>query len=174
VNNIYRVAGAQLSCATSSGDGGIGTSALLLVPDGITLDGSGNVLLTESSGYKVRSISAANGDISLYAGSSTSCGSVDGNATATATLCNPRDVSYDSTTGAVYIADTGNDLVRKVLSGTVSTLAGGGSANPGNTGPGRGAVLIDPAGATAKPSGDLYITQNGASVDMRTIVGPDP
>lgn len=173
LNTIYRLGGTQLSCG-SAGDGGSATApgVLINVPDGITLDGSGNLLIAEASGVKIRAISASTGNISAYAGTGTVCGSNDA-VVGSATFCNPRDVSYNSTSGAVYVADTGNDLVRKISGGSVTTLAGGGSADPGDTGPGRGAVLIDPLGATAKPSGDLYITQNGA-VDQRVIVGADP
>lgn len=181
VNTIYNLGGTQRTCS-STGDGGIATDGTINVSDGITLDGFGNLIFTEASGARVRLIASTSAnmyDTSMTAGyiynfsGTTSCGTTDG-AVGSATFCNPRDVSYDSTTGAVYVADTGNDLMRKILSGTVTTLAGGGATNPGDTGPARGAVLTDPAGASIDPGGNLYIAQNGATVDMRVIVGPDP
>jgi hypothetical protein len=170
VNNIYRVGGTQLSCG-NGGDGSPATQAgaTLNSPDGITLDGSNNLYIADSGGARIRSISSS-GTLNTFVGTGV-CGSTDGS-TASATICGARDVSYESSTGAIYIADTGNDLVRKVLSSNVTTIAGGGATTTGDTGPGRGAVLVDPVGVAAKPSGDIYVTQNGTNVDMRSIKGP--
>jgi sugar lactone lactonase YvrE len=180
-NTIYNLGGTQRNC-TNGSDGIAAPSSTINVSDGITLDGFGNLLLAEASGNRIRLIASTSatmygtamtaGHIYNFAGS-TSCGTNDA-VVASATFCGPRDVSYDSTTGAVYVADTGNDLIRKILSGTVTTLAGGGATDPGDTGPGRGAVLTDPAGAVIDPGGDLYVTQTGATLDMRAVVGPDP
>jgi hypothetical protein len=181
VNGIYPLGGTQLSCSSGS-DNVAATSSTINVPDGLTIDGFGNLLFAEAASHKVRLIAASTatmhgqsmtrGRIYTFAGTASS-GTTDGSTPGTALLNNPRDVSYDSTNSAVYIADTGNDRVRKVIGAISSTVAGGGSTSTGDTGPGRGAVMIDPLGVVAKASGDLYVTQNGA-VDARVIKGPDP
>jgi hypothetical protein len=113
-----------------------------------------------------------------------------------ATLCNPSDVSYDSTSGAFYIADNGNALIRcwAVNSGpycgqtsasanTVYTLAGTGTqADSGdgagavggqNTSPGAASVYFC-HGVDAVPGGGLYLLEYATNADVREIYGPDP
>jgi uncharacterized protein (TIGR03437 family) len=69
-------------------------------------------------------------------------------------------------TGNVYVADTGNNVVREISpSGTITTLAGGGTAEyPGDGGPATQAQLHSPAGVAVDASGDIYITESTGRV----------
>ena len=102
-------------------NGGSGVAATFNTPYGVATDKSGNVYVADTSNNVIRKITPA-GVVSVFAGSG-SVGSGNG-AAATASFNNPDDVAVDSS-GNVYVADTGNDLIRKISSsGQVSTLAG--------------------------------------------------
>jgi hypothetical protein len=114
----------------SAGDGGLATEARLNGPDGLTLDRSGNLFVTETGdifganrGYRVRKVSAA-GIITTVAGSDQRGFSGDGGPATQARLDTPFSVAVD-TAGNLFIADRDNYRVRKVdPNGIISTVAG--------------------------------------------------
>jgi trimeric autotransporter adhesin len=79
-------------------------------------------------------------------------------------LLSPDDVVKDDS-GNMFISDYNHSCIRKVsvLTGLVSTVAGGGSNSPGDGGPATAAVVSNPAGITLDDSSNLYIC-NGARV----------
>jgi len=117
----------------TGGDGGPAVSALLAGPSGITVDGFGNHYIADQKGNKIRKVTPS-GVISTFAGSGSAGYSGDGGPAASATLSGPMSVLVDGA-GFVYIADTGNNVVRMVnTAGVISTYAGQYYA-PGTTPP---------------------------------------
>jgi hypothetical protein len=107
----------------TGGDGGMATNAQLDGPTSITIDGFGNHYIADQKANKVRKVTAA-GIISTFAGTGTAGYSGDGGPATGAELSGPMSVLVDGA-GFVYIADTGNNVVRMVNNkGIISTYAG--------------------------------------------------
>ncbi|MFM6940891.1 MAG: hypothetical protein ACKOXI_02820 [Candidatus Planktophila sp.] len=102
------------SCSVSghTGDGGLATSATFLNLWGIAVDGADNVYLAERGGQTIRKVDAATGIVTTIVGIHGSSGSNNGT-TATATIGSPYSVTI-AANGDMYIADFGNNLIRKV------------------------------------------------------------
>ena len=153
--NLTRIAG--IGQSGYAGDGGPATAAQLQFPDGIAVDGSGNVYVADTKANVVRLISSS-GAISTFAGQGVAGYTGDGGAAAQAQLSAPMGLALDSA-GNLYIADSGNNVIRKVSKdGVISTAAGNGS--PGYSGdgsPATAAALNIPEGVAVDPSGILYI-----------------
>jgi YD repeat-containing protein len=145
-------------------------SGLSSVPDanGLAIDSSGNLYISTSySGYytylhtnTVEKWTASTGTLSTLAGSATAGYTGDGGAATSAELNNPSGLAVDSS-GNIFIADTGNCVVRKisVSTGDISTVAGDGSC--GSTSYGGLAIstaMGSPGGVVLDPSGNLYIS----------------
>jgi len=153
-----------------SGDSGAATAAQLLSPGAIFLDSSGKLYIADTSNQRVRVV--AGGTISTIAGTGTEGFAGDGKAATSAQLSGPGGIAADSS-GNVYIADTGNHVVRKITSGgTISTFAGsGGNAGyAGDGGAATSALLFNPTGLVLDKSGNLYIADSGNNV-VRQVVG---
>jgi sugar lactone lactonase YvrE len=95
-----------------TGDGGPATKAPLSYPQGIALNGQGNLFIADSNGARVREVNLSTGIISTVAGS-TEGFSGDGGVATSAQLHNPFGLSFDAA-GALYVADYYNGAVRKV------------------------------------------------------------
>ena len=109
-----------------SGSVGAATSAKLNQPMGVRVDGSGNVYFADYACATVSKVTPS-GTITTVAGSGVQGDAGDGGAATSARLDYPQDVAIDSS-GNLYIADSGNNVVRKVsTSGTISTVAGNGN-----------------------------------------------
>jgi len=105
------------------GDGGPAVNALLVGPTGIAVDGFGNHYIADRKANKIRKVSSF-GVISTFAGTGSQGYSGDGGPASSATLSGPMSVLVDGA-GFVYIADTGNNVIRMVnTSGIISTYAG--------------------------------------------------
>lgn len=140
-----------------SGDGGGATAAQLEYPNGIAVDSAGNVYVADTNANVVRVI-APNGTISTYAGTGAASYTGDGGPAAQAQLSAPMGLALDSA-GNLYIADSGNNVIRKVTrGGTISTYAGNGSAGySGDGGQAMSAALNQPEGVAVDTLGLLYI-----------------
>jgi uncharacterized protein (TIGR03437 family) len=142
---------------------GPATSAELYTPNAVAADSSGNLYIAAGFIYKV-----SNGTITTVAGYGyPSTG--DGGPAVIAGLHNPAGVAVDSS-GSVYIADTGDHLIRKIANGIITTVAGGGVARGGN-GPATSAVLNSPQGIAIDASGNLYIADNQADAILKVSGG---
>ncbi|GIF22688.1 sugar lactone lactonase YvrE [Actinoplanes tereljensis] len=158
---ITTVAGTGSSGNT---DGAVAT-AKLSKPYGLTVTASGVVYFADYGSHKIRMVSA--GTVSTVAGTGTAGYSGDGGAPASAALSKPGDVRIDPA-GDMYIADGGNDVVRRIHAGVISTFAGTGTA--GSTGDGGlagAATLSGPAGLEFDATGDVYIADTGNHVVRR-------
>jgi len=98
--------------ANYSGDNGPANQAALDGPAGLALDSSGNLYIADSYNNRIRMVNAG-GIITTVAGNGTPGFSPDGTAATSASLLVPMGVAVDSS-GTIYIADTGNSVVRTV------------------------------------------------------------
>ncbi len=96
-----------------SGDGGAASNATLRNPQGLALDAGGNLYISDSGNHRVRKISAA-GTISTVAGAGVAGFSGDGGLATNALLNEPSGVAVDAA-GNLFIAERGNDRIRKVV-----------------------------------------------------------
>ena len=113
-----------------SGDGVPAKQAAISQPDGLTMDGGGNIYFADSGNAIIRRIDAVSGIITTIAGTPASAGySGDGSAATLAKLSSPRGIAFDAA-GNLFIADTSNNVIREVnaATGIMSTVAGTGVA----------------------------------------------
>jgi RHS repeat-associated protein len=177
-NFVYTIAGSAAGTPGHSGDGGAATSAKLDQPQSVTLDGSGNLLIADTSGNEVRKVSASTAVISDYAGG-VGAFSQDGDAgpAVGAGLLSPFGIASDGQ-GDVFIADTFGNRVQEIAAsshtqfgiamtaGDVYTVAGQQGGYPGTGGDGGAATaarLSEPTSVAADPAGDLYIADSANS-----------
>ena len=137
----------------------VGTSASLIgIPDsssipGIAADPNGNLFIINVN--IVLRWDAITGVLTRVAGNGSPGFSGDNGPATSAQLASPNGVAVDSS-GNVYIADTGNQRVRMVSGGVITTVAGGGSLL-GDNGLATSARLYTPIGVALDSSGNLYI-----------------
>ena len=130
-------------------------------PSGIAVDGSGNIYVAGTDSCVIRKISSS-GAVAVLAGSDL-CGSADGTGSA-ATFFSPFGVAVDAT-GNIYVADTTNNIIRKITSsGVVTTLAGRALISGSSDGSGRPAMFNYPNSVAVDGSGNIYVadTRNNA------------
>jgi sugar lactone lactonase YvrE len=133
---------------------GTGSGARFNNPTGIAVDAAGNVYVSELTNSDIRKITPA-GAVSTLAGTVLVQGSNDG-AGAVASFKQPSGLAVDSA-GTVYVADTGNHLIRKVTAaGVVTTLAGSGIAGSAD-GLGAAASFNSPNSVTVDATGNVYV-----------------
>ena len=170
--------------ATFAGDGGAATAASLNLPAGVAVDGAGNLYIADTSNNRIREVSAATGYITTVAGSGMPTFAGDGGTATTASLNRPFSVSVDGS-GNIYIADTQNNRVRVVMSGTgiITTVAGTGMPTfGGDGGPATSASLSGPDGVAVDAGGNVYIDDEynsrirkvtAATGNISTVAGND-
>jgi hypothetical protein len=134
---------------------GTGAAAQFSGPAGITVDGSGNVFVADQINDTIRKI-APGGVVTTFAGLAAGAGASDG-AGSTGRFRAPYGVRADSS-GNVYVADTGNQTIRKITpGGTVSTLAGTVGHSGSADGQGTAASFNIPLGVGVDGSGNVYV-----------------
>jgi sugar lactone lactonase YvrE len=141
-----------------NGDGIQATSAELGFPNSVAVDSSGNVYIADTDNYRIRKVTASTSLISTVAGNGTAGYNGDGIQATAAEINFPYGVQVDGS-GNVFIADTTNNRIRKVnTTGTISTVAGNGTAGyNGDGGQATATELYAPAGIMLDSSGNLYI-----------------
>ena len=127
----------------------------------MAVDGAGSLYVADTLNHVIRKITAA-GVVSTLAGAAGSSGSVDG-AGAAARFSSPCGVALDRS-GNIYVADAGNNTIRKITSaGVVSTFAGRDGANAGSAdGSGADARFNNPSGVAADAAGNLYVADTNS------------
>ncbi|MGH9023480.1 MAG: hypothetical protein ACRDV9_10340 [Acidimicrobiia bacterium] len=159
----------------SAGDGGPGTLATLKTPHGVAVDANGDVYFADSPNDRVRRIDHLTGHVFAFAGAvgRRGFGGDDGPAVS-ARLSNPKGVAVGPD-GLVYIADTGNNRVRRVdRSGIITTVAGNGNAGgDGDDGPATEAEVTEPRTISLDGNGSLYISE-GSEAEVSRIRKVDP
>jgi uncharacterized protein (TIGR03437 family) len=136
------------------------TSTPLVAPEGLMADPAGALWIAEYFGNRVRKL-APGGTILTIAGNGTAGFSGDARPATSAQLQAPGQIALDPA-GNLYIADSGNNRIRKVTAGIISTFAGTGSAGfSGDGGQAVSAQLTRPRGIALDNSGNLYIADTG-------------
>jgi uncharacterized protein (TIGR03437 family) len=153
----YRIT--TLAGSANTGDGGPATSAQLGNIQGIALDRLGNAYLSDTDHSLIRKIDAK-GIITTIAGIGAAGFSGDGGPAAAAVLNLPYGVAADLA-GNVYIADLGNQRVRRIApDGTMSTVAGTGvKGSLGDGGLATNAQLMSPRNVAVDAAGNLYVSE---------------
>ena len=159
------------------------TVGLLSNPSGVAVDAAGNLYIADTGNSVLRKVNPIASYASVLAGTVGSSGFGGDNGLATlATLKAPRGVTLDAA-GNIYIADTGNNVIRRITAatGVITTIAGNGSAAfAGDGGAATLASLNAPTRVVVDAAGDLYITDAGnnrirfvsfASGNISTIAG---
>ncbi len=137
------------------GDGASATSAYLDTPTGVALDSAGNLYIADSHNHRIRKVTA--GIISTIAGNGIAAYSGDNGSALSASLNLPTAVAVDAS-GNLYIADTSNHRIRKIVVSTISTVAGTGEQFfAGDGGAATLASLDTPTGVAVDTSGNIYI-----------------
>ncbi|MGO8766975.1 MAG: hypothetical protein ACLQSR_17800 [Limisphaerales bacterium] len=144
-----------------SGDGGLATNAMLYAPNGVAVDGAGDVFVVDWRNRRIREINT-NGIINTVAGTNspgTPGFSGDGGLAVNAGLNSPSAVAVDGA-GNLFIADTGNNRIREVYTnGIIVTFAGTNSASfSGDGGAATNACLNEPDGVAVDAYEDVFIS----------------
>ncbi len=165
---ITTVAGNGISAY--SGDGGAATNASLSYPEGVAVDGLGNLFIADGNGM-IRRVDAATGIITTAVGNTTCNYTGDGGLAVDATLCEPADVAVDSSND-LFIADQYNNVIRRVdgTTGIITTVAGNYNLGYSYSGDGSAATaagLNEPGGIAVDASGNLFITDSGNNAIRR-------
>lgn len=151
---------------------GPGSQARFNCPYGVAVDPEGNVYVSDSGNHAIRLISPE-GVVSTLAGLPGYPGSADGTGDA-ARFWNPQGLAVDSE-GTVYVADTGNQTIRKITpEGEVTTLAGLAGTSGTNDLPGLNARFNSPGGIAVDAAGNLYLADTGNHTVRQLIFGPPP
>ena len=157
---VVLVAGSGAS-RNFGGDGGQAASARLRAPSGVAADSAGNWYVADSGNNRIRQITPA-GVINTYAGTGMAGSNGDNGAASLAQLNGPLSVAVDSFQN-VYIADTGNNSLRRITpGGVISTVS---------------SQLNGPSYVTVGPDQSVYVADTGnnrvvrfaPSGDMSTV-----
>ncbi|WP_164976122.1 SMP-30/gluconolactonase/LRE family protein [Oleiharenicola lentus] len=155
---VSSYAGVALTSGTTNGDR---NSAKFNYPSGVAVDAAGNVYVADYGNHVIRQISAA-GVVSTYAGSEGLSGAMDGSGSS-ARFNYPRDLAID-TAGNLYVADTGNHVVRRIAPGGAVTTLAGSLGVPGSTdATGSSARFSGPSGVAVDANGNVYVADTNSS-----------
>lgn len=136
-------------------DNDVGTSAKFWGPHGIAVDLSNNVYVADYNNNRIRKI-APSGSTTTLAGNG-NMGHTDSSSGASVQFTLPQGVAVDSS-GTVYVADTGNNCIRKVSpTGSTTTLAGNGNMGYADSSVGTSASFYSPTAIALDSYGNLYV-----------------
>ena len=144
----------------SLGDGGLAENAQLMSPRNVAVDAAGNLYISEFEGHRVRLVSPS-GKISTVAGTGIAGFRGDGGLATTAQISYPAGLSVDRS-GDIYLADSGNQRIRKIIpGGIISTVVGGTPSM----------VLLTPVGVAVDNYGDIYVADSSDVIHEATFAG---
>jgi uncharacterized protein (TIGR03437 family) len=167
--NITTIAGS--GAPQFAGDNQLATSAGVS-PIGVALDKSGNLLIADSLNNRIRKVDMKTKIITSIAGSGLPGSSGDGGLATLARLNNPESLAVDAA-GTVYIADSGNHVVRAITGTTIRTVAGTGAAQFQLEAGSSLGVNLDPIGVGLDLDGSVYIADFGND-RIRKMVAAKP
>jgi sugar lactone lactonase YvrE len=154
-----------------SGDGGLAINAKLNDPTGLFMDVSGDLYISDTDNERIRKISASTGIISTIAGNGSYGFSGDGGLAINCQLWRPNGFFKDIL-GNMYIADQGNNRIRKINASTniITTIAGNGDFYySGDGGSATSAGIFYPQGICVDGSGNLFFVSDSSRIRKVTI-----
>jgi len=152
-----------VTVATVAGSGaqgaadGIGTAASFFEPLGVATDAAGNVYVADLGNNKIRKINS-NGVVTTLAGSGAS-GYANGTGN-TSTFFEPSGVAVDGA-GNIFVADFGNNMIRKISPGGVVTTFAGNRVQGSANGAGTASSFNVPTNVTTDHEGNMYVADFG-------------
>jgi uncharacterized protein (TIGR03437 family) len=167
-NEIREVIGGNIICLLSCGV----TGGFLNDPDGVAVDSLGNLYIADTGNHRILKYSG--GTLTVIAGTGILGFSGDGGPGIDAQLDNPQGLTVDSA-GMLYIADSFNGRVRKILpNGTIVTIGGNGTVGfGGDGGASTNASMFFPRGLVVDGQGNVYIADIGnGCIRLMTLFSP--
>ena len=150
---IQTVAGSDLV-----GDGGLALNGQISSAKGVAADSLGNVYVADSGNHRIRKITRG-GQIFTLAGTGHAGFSGDGGAAEAAQLNGPMGLVADAA-GNLYVADTGNQRVRRISTdGRIRTVIGTGQKGSASPGDPLATELMTPRDLAIDAAGNLYISE---------------
>ncbi|MGA2748165.1 MAG: hypothetical protein ABSG59_05250 [Verrucomicrobiota bacterium] len=145
----------------TGGANGTGSAARFYWPADVAVDNAGNVYVADYGNSTIRKVTSA-GVVTTLAGLAGNAGSADGTGSA-ARFNGPGDVAVDNT-GNLYVADAGNNTIRKVTlvgaSWEVTTLAGLAGTSGSADGTNSAALFDYPSCLAVDLAGNVYVTDS--------------
>ena len=167
-NSIRKITGGKVYTFAGAGVAGYsdgkGNKVKFNAPSGLAIDKSGNVYVADSLNHVIRKITS-DGTVSTFAGVNSAEGGYKDGTSSAALFNEPSDLDFDSS-GALYVLDCGNQLVRKISGGKVTTLSGvRGELIEGTTyaqggfqnGPANSAKFNFPKGIDVADDGTIFV-----------------
>jgi DNA-binding beta-propeller fold protein YncE len=142
---------------------GTGTAAQFALPTGVAADPSGNLFVADSYNNLIRKITTPGAAVTTFAGNIGGRGYADGSGGpgGTARFYDPHNIVSDGT-GNVFVADYGNNVIRRIAADrSVTTIAGMPGVAGSADGPGSGASFAQPYGMVVDSHGNLYVADSG-------------
>ena len=167
---------AQLSRRPAEHPASISSAPALLLPIALAYDKAGNLFFADARRHQVFELTLA-GTWAVIAGTGEQGFAGDGGPATAALLNRPRGLAV-AADGTLYIADSGNQRVRAVAHGTITTIAGTGERGMSGDGTALQATLRDPTAMTLDGSGNLLLCDTGnhrvkriAGATITTVAG---
>lgn len=157
--SISTLAGQALVAGAANGNG---TAAQFNCPSGVSVDSLGNIFVADYTNDTIREVTPQ-GVVTTPYGRAGRSGSTNGTGT-NALFNTPNALAIDGSNN-IYVADSGNNTIRKISSGTVTTFAGssGRSGSGSSDGVGTAARFNSPQGVCVDSSGNVYVADSGNS-----------
>jgi sugar lactone lactonase YvrE len=173
-NNVIRKISSSGVVSTFAGSGSIGISdgqgagAQFYGPQGLAIDAQGNVFVADAGNHEIRKITPS-GAVSTFAGVDTA-GFLDGTGTK-AKFNSPHGLAFDKA-GNLYVADRGNNLIRRITpAGLVTTFSGTTTAGFTDATPGLVASYNGPSAVAVDAQGNVFIADEGNNAIREISVG---